>query len=70
MLVSNWFYVKNIPESLVSLKDILCLKSDILNVLNAVNKIKRITLRTSSENLFTINNLPKTTPFPTDWIIS
>ncbi|CAG8715706.1 1231_t:CDS:2, partial [Funneliformis mosseae] len=54
----------NIPESLVSLKEILCLKSDILNVLDAVNKIKRIALNTSSEDLFTINNLPETTPSP------
>ncbi|CAG8672351.1 2492_t:CDS:2, partial [Funneliformis mosseae] len=54
----------SISESLVSLKDILCLKNDIINVLNAVNKTKRIALRTNSEDLFTINNLPETPPSP------
>jgi len=54
----------SIPESLVSLKDILCLKSDITNVLDTVKKTKRIALRTNSKDLFTVNNLPQTTPSP------
>ncbi|CAG8461569.1 18029_t:CDS:10 [Acaulospora morrowiae] len=39
----------SIPESLMSLKDILCLKKDINNVLDTVKKIKLITLRTKLE---------------------
>jgi len=54
----------SIPDSLASLKDILCLKSDIINVLDLVKKIKRIALLTKPEELFTINNLPVTTPTP------
>ncbi|RHZ79649.1 hypothetical protein Glove_143g15 [Diversispora epigaea] len=54
----------SIPESLMSLKDILCLKKDINKVLDTVKKIKLIALRTKSEDLFTIDNLPKTTESP------
>ncbi|CAG8700795.1 10076_t:CDS:2 [Ambispora leptoticha] len=54
----------SIPESLMSLKDILCLKEDINNVLDTVKKIKLTALRTKSEDLFTIDNLPETTPSP------
>ncbi|CAG8613774.1 11878_t:CDS:2 [Ambispora gerdemannii] len=52
----------SIPESLMSLKDILCLKEDINNVLDTVKKLTA--LRTKSEDLFTIDNLPETTPSP------
>ncbi|CAG8627688.1 7913_t:CDS:2, partial [Paraglomus occultum] len=51
----------SIPESLMSLKDILRLKEDINNALDIVKKIKLIALRTKSEDLFTIDNLPETT---------
>lgn len=54
----------SIPESLISLKDILCLKKDINNALATVKKIKLIALRTKSEDLFTIDNLPETTASP------
>ncbi|CAI2188364.1 7206_t:CDS:2 [Funneliformis geosporum] len=51
----------SIPDSLATLKDILCLKRDITNVLDTVRRTKRITLRTNSKDLFTIKNLPETT---------
>ncbi|CAG8619192.1 7322_t:CDS:10 [Paraglomus brasilianum] len=54
----------SIPESLMSLKDILRLKEDINNALDTVKKIKLIALRTKSEDLFTIDNLPETTVSP------
>ncbi|RIA96237.1 hypothetical protein C1645_733433 [Glomus cerebriforme] len=54
----------SIPESLTSLKDILCLKNDIINVLDTVKRTKRIALLTKPEELFTIDNLPETTPTP------
>ncbi|GBB99994.1 hypothetical protein RclHR1_03700002 [Rhizophagus clarus] len=54
----------SIPESLVALKDVLCLKNDITNVLGIVKKVKRVALRTRSQDLFTIDNLPETTPTP------
>jgi len=54
----------SIPESLVALKDVLSLKNDITNVLGVVKKIKRVALQTRPEDLFTIDNLPETTPTP------
>jgi len=54
----------SIPESLAALKDVLCLKNDITNVLCVVKKVKRVALQTRPEDLFTIGNLPETTPTP------
>ncbi|CAB5354752.1 unnamed protein product [Rhizophagus irregularis] len=54
----------SIPDSLATLKDILCLKRDITNVIDTVKRTKRISLRTNSKDLFTINNLPATTSSP------
>ncbi|GBB87107.1 hypothetical protein RclHR1_18300009 [Rhizophagus clarus] len=54
----------SIPESLVALKDVLSLKNDITNVLGVVKKVKRVALQTRPEDLFTIDNLPETTPTP------
>jgi hypothetical protein len=49
---------------LVALKDVLCLKNDITNVLGVVKKVKKVALQTRPEDLFTIGNLPKTTTTP------
>jgi len=54
----------SVPESLVALKDVLCLKNNITNVLGIVKKVKRVALRTKPKELFTIDNLPETTPSP------
>ncbi|CAG8485720.1 12338_t:CDS:10 [Ambispora leptoticha] len=54
----------SIPESLVTLKDVLCLKYDIINVLDVVKKVKSVAFQTRPEDLFTIDNLPETTSTP------
>jgi len=59
MSISNWNDMGSIPESLVALKDVLCLKNDITNVLGVVKKVKRVALQTRPEDLFTIDQPQK-----------
>ncbi|CAI2187612.1 13237_t:CDS:10 [Funneliformis geosporum] len=54
----------SVPDSLMTLKKILCLKCDINKVLGVIKKVKRARLYSKPEDLFSINNLPDTTPSP------
>ncbi|GES93772.1 hypothetical protein GLOIN_2v1580400 [Rhizophagus clarus] len=54
----------SVPDSLMTLKKILCLKCDINKVLGVIKKVKRVRLYSKPEDLFSINNLPDTTPSP------
>lgn len=54
----------SVPDSLMTLKKILCLKYDINKVLGVIKKVKKVRLYSKPEDLFSINNLPDTTPSP------
>ncbi|CAG8474348.1 9415_t:CDS:10 [Diversispora eburnea] len=54
----------NVPESLIALKDVLCLKNSITTVLDVIAKVKSVAFRSNAEESFTIDNLPKTTLSP------
>ncbi|CAG8748318.1 23345_t:CDS:10 [Gigaspora margarita] len=56
--------MRSVTESLVALKDVLQLKNDIIRVLDVVKEIKKTAIRTNSNELFTIENLPETTSTP------
>jgi len=58
------FYVLFICWSNFLIISFWWLQNDIIGVLEVVNKVKKIALRTNPKELFTIENLPETTTTP------